>query len=114
MAREIRGGHDTAFTVDGPRGPRHIAKQGPVLLAFKTGAAIFCFHIALRRKIQLRSWDGFQIPLPFTAAVVLQAPPIWAPPNASEEELRAIHVRMQETLDTLRVRGDTFWESRRP
>ncbi|HEX5000259.1 MAG TPA: DUF374 domain-containing protein, partial [Terriglobia bacterium] len=44
MAREIREGRDAAFTVDGPRGPRHVAKQGPVLLAFKTGAAIFCFH----------------------------------------------------------------------
>jgi lysophospholipid acyltransferase (LPLAT)-like uncharacterized protein len=109
MARAIRHGHDTAFTVDGPRGPRHVAKQGPVLLAFKTGAAIFCFHIALKRKIQLRSWDGFQIPMPFTSAVVLQAPPIWAPAGATEEELRRIHAKVQETLDALRSKGETWW-----
>src|SRR5712671_3839220 len=32
MAREIRQGRDAAFTIDGPRGPRYIAKQGPELL----------------------------------------------------------------------------------
>ena len=77
LIREIRNDHDVGFTVDGPRGPRFIAKQGPVILARKTGAGIFCFHIALKRKIQLNSWDQFQIPLPFTRAMVFTAPPIW-------------------------------------
>jgi lysophospholipid acyltransferase (LPLAT)-like uncharacterized protein len=114
MARQIRQGNDAAFTVDGPRGPRYVAKQGPVLLALKTGAAIFCFHIAMKRKIQLRSWDGFQIPLPFTTAVVLQAPPIWTPPNATDAELRDIQTRMQETLDSLRLQGDALWSAQAP
>jgi lysophospholipid acyltransferase (LPLAT)-like uncharacterized protein len=109
MARVIRQGRDTAFTIDGPRGPRYIAKQGPVLLALKTGAAIFCFHISMKHKIQLNSWDQFQIPLPFTEAVVLKAPPIWVPPDASEEHLRGLHEQMQATLDYLRQRGDSRW-----
>jgi len=110
LVRDIRHGKDAAFTIDGPRGPRYVAKQGPVLLAFKTGAAVFCFHIAMKRKIQLKSWDEFQIPLPFTTAIVLKAPPIWAPSNATEEELRALHERMQATLDDLRRRGDAWFE----
>src|ERR1041385_1240580 len=77
MARELRKGTDCAFTIDGPRGPKYVAKQGPVLLALKTGAAIFCFHISLQHKIQLKSWDEFQIPLPFTRALVLKEHPIW-------------------------------------
>src|SRR5207244_6833058 len=86
---------------------RYVAKQGPVLLALKTGAAIFCFHISMKHKIQLNSWDQFQIPLPFTTAVVLQAPPIWVPTDASEAHLRALHERMQTILDDLRKRGDS-------
>jgi lysophospholipid acyltransferase (LPLAT)-like uncharacterized protein len=109
MAREIRRGHDAAFTIDGPRGPRYIAKQGPVLLALKTGAAIFCFHISMKRKIQLKSWDEFQIPMPFTRALVLKAPPIWVPPDATEEFLRGLHEQMQTALDTLRKEGDARW-----
>src|SRR5437870_3011925 len=91
MIREIRNGHDAAFSIDGPRGPRYVAKPGPVLLAMKTGAAIFCFHISMKHKIQLRSWDEFQIPLPFTNAIVLKAPPIWVAPDSTEENLRTLH-----------------------
>jgi lysophospholipid acyltransferase (LPLAT)-like uncharacterized protein len=109
MAREIRKGKDCAFTIDGPRGPKYIAKQGPVLLALKTGAAIFCFHISMKHKIQLQSWDEFQIPLPFTPAVVLNAPPIWVPADASEAHLRDLHQEMQTTLDKLRNEGDSWW-----
>ena len=109
MAREIRRGRDAAFTIDGPRGPRYVAKQGPVLLARKTGAAVFCFHISMKHKIQLKSWDEFQIPLPFTKALVLKAEPIWAPENASEGCLRDLHQLMQATLDRLRNEGDSRW-----
>jgi lysophospholipid acyltransferase (LPLAT)-like uncharacterized protein len=108
MIRLGRAGRDTAFTIDGPRGPRYVAKQGPVLLALKTGAAIFCFHIAMQHRIQLNSWDHFQIPLPFTRAVVLKAAPIWVPPDASEEQLRSLHDEMQRTLDDLREKGDSW------
>jgi len=109
MAREIRRGRDGAFTVDGPRGPRYVAKEGPVLLAYKTGAAIFCFHISMKYKIQLRSWDEFQVPLPFTPALLLHAPPIWVPRDASEAHLRDLHQQMQNTLDKLRNEGDARW-----
>jgi lysophospholipid acyltransferase (LPLAT)-like uncharacterized protein len=113
LVRDIRSRKDAAITVDGPRGPRYIAKQGPVLLAFKTGAAIICFHISMKRKLELRSWDGFQIPLPFSPAIVLLGPPIWAPPDASEEQLRELHMKMQSILDELRSRGDSWWQARR-
>jgi len=109
LVKDIRRGKDAAFTIDGPRGPRYIAKQGPILLGFKTGAAILCFHISMKHKIQLKSWDEFQIPLPFTKAVVLQAEPIWVPPESSEDELRELHAKMQKSLDDLRLRGDSWW-----
>lgn len=109
LIRDIRRGKDAGFTIDGPRGPRYVAKQGPVLLAFKTSAPIFCFHISMKHRIQLKSWDEFQIPIPFTTAILLQAPPIWVPPDATEQQLRALHEKMQGVLDELRVRGDAWF-----
>src|SRR5438552_756205 len=47
MARRIEEGKDCAFTIDGPRGPRYIAKPGPVMLARKTGAPIMVFHVGV-------------------------------------------------------------------
>ena len=63
----------------------------------------------MKHKIQLKSWDEFQLPLPFTPAVVLKAAPIWAPADSSEEHLRDLHQQMQETLDDLRKKGDAWW-----
>jgi len=114
LVQDIRSGKDAGFTIDGPRGPRYVAKQGPILLAFKTGAAVFCFHVSLKHKIQLKSWDEFQIPLPFTEAVLLHAEPIWAPRDSSEDDLRALHAKMQKTLDVLRIRGDAWWSEPNP
>ena len=84
------------------------------IAAQKTGAAMCCFDIARKHRIQLNSWDHFQIPMPFTQAVVLQAAPIWAPPKASREELQKLQAQVQSTLDELRVRGDGWWQRNPP
>ncbi len=111
MVKVVRHGHDVGFTIDGPRGPRYIAKQGPVLVALKTGAAdSFVFSISMKHRIQLNSWDHFQIPLPFTPAVILKAAPIWVPSNASDQQIRDVHHQMQQTLDQLRQKGDAWWQ----
>ena len=110
MAAAVRLGRDVGFSVDGPRGPRHVAKPGAAILAHETGAAIFCFHVAMKRKLQLRSWDRFQIPLPFTRARVFGAPPIRIDADAGPDAVRQTRERMQDALDALRERGDG-WES---
>jgi lysophospholipid acyltransferase (LPLAT)-like uncharacterized protein len=50
MIREMRKGRMGAFAVDGPRGPREIAKPGALYIAQKTGAAIVPITTASRRK----------------------------------------------------------------
>jgi hypothetical protein len=113
MSRRLEQGRDVAFTVDGPRGPRYVAKTGPVILAKRTGAPIVCFHISASSFARLNSWDHFQIPRPFSRALVLIAPPIWVPADADEEAQRAKHREMQETLDRLRREGDAYFKSHR-
>ncbi|MBI1940612.1 MAG: lysophospholipid acyltransferase family protein [Acidobacteria bacterium] len=109
MVRCLESGRDTAFTIDGPRGPRFVAKRGSVLLAKPTGAAILCFHIALKRAYVFeKSWDRFQIPCPFTRAAIFIAPPTTVPQEAGEEEQTRIHQHVQATLDELRGRGEEW------
>ena len=109
MVQEVRNGNDVGFTIDGPRGPRYVAKQGPAILARKTGAAIFCFHVALKSKIQFNSWDHFQVPYPFTRAMVFEAAPIWIASDADEDQVRDCRDEMQRVLDGLKKDGDS-WE----
>ncbi|MDQ1559458.1 MAG: hypothetical protein QOD32_2518, partial [Pyrinomonadaceae bacterium] len=69
-----REGRPTGFTIDGPRGPRQVAKMGAVLLAKKTGQPVLPFSVNPESFWQVGSWDRLQIPKPFTRAVVRIAP----------------------------------------
>ena len=101
MARLMRAGCTSAFTIDGPKGPRYVAKMGAVLLAKKTGHPIVPVTMVLDRYWMLPSWDLFQIPKPFTRARVYVAPPIYVPADADEEMLNAKRDELQRTLDEL-------------
>jgi lysophospholipid acyltransferase (LPLAT)-like uncharacterized protein len=105
MARLMRAGSPTAFTIDGPKGPRYIAKMGAVLLAKKTGQPILPFTITARHWQTKRSWDGFQVPLPFSRARVNIAPPMYVPADADESSLAAKREELQAALDEINLRG---------
>jgi lysophospholipid acyltransferase (LPLAT)-like uncharacterized protein len=84
-------GYDLAITPDGPRGPRYIVQEGAIALAQVTGLPIVPVSYHLNWKIQLKSWDRFQIPLPFsiceiTAGTIFQVPRDIS--DAEREELR--------------------------
>jgi lysophospholipid acyltransferase (LPLAT)-like uncharacterized protein len=112
MGMSLKKGLDVAFTIDGPRGPRYVAKMGPVTLAKKSGHPIVCFHIATERKWQLHSWDLAQIPKPFSRALILVGDPIYVSRQAGAEEVQACFEKMQQTLDSLREEGDRYWGPR--
>ena len=115
MIRCLRAGRDTAFTIDGPRGPRFVAKRGSVLLSRATGAAILCFHIAVRKAFVFRkSWDQTQFPYPFSKAAVFIAPPIVVPPDASDTGQDAKQQEVQRALDELRKRGEEWLAGKTP
>jgi lysophospholipid acyltransferase (LPLAT)-like uncharacterized protein len=103
MARRIEEGKDCAFTIDGPRGPRYVAKPGPVMLARKTGAPIMVFHVGVDRgKTFTKTWDYFLLPMPFARAVIFFAPPIYVSREATIEEMDAKHAEMQRELERVR------------
>ena len=107
MTRLMRAGSPTAFTIDGPKGPRYVAKMGAVLLAKKTGQPILPFTITAQRFWEAkRSWDGFQVPLPFSRARVDIAPPIYVSADINDEELEAKRNELQAALDDINRDGE--------
>lgn len=111
MRRELEQGHSVAFTIDGPRGPRYVAKPGPVLLAKKTGMPLGCFYIALERAWVLNSWDRMMIPKPFSRAMFYVSSPMFVPPDATDDQMAALHQQMQETLERCRLKAEEAFSS---
>ena len=74
MERENRM---AVFTIDGPKGPRHKAKDGVIFLAQRAGARIIPFRAyPKRKKVFDKSWDHFVLPLPFTRCPVYVGEPM--------------------------------------
>jgi len=111
MARRLEEGLDVAFSIDGPRGPRYVAKPGPVMLARKTGKPVYVFHIALEKAHTLeKAWDLMQIPHFFSRAVIVSAPLIYVSPQSDAEELERKHAEMQKSLERVRDVAESWFQ----
>jgi len=94
-------GYDLAITPDGPRGPRYVAQEGIIYLAQITGLPIIPFSYHLPWKLQVKSWDRFQIPLPFSRCEMNVEKPIRVPREAGDAEREALRQQLENTLRAL-------------
>jgi len=111
MIRLMRAGFATAFTVDGPRGPRYVVKEGPVVLAKKTGDPMLPFNLECKSYWQVNSWDKAQIPKPFTRVKLMIEKPIYVPGDIGNDGLEEKRDELQRSLNELVERGQAWRNS---
>ena len=70
LAKAVERGYPAVFTADGPRGPLYKVKPGAVKLAQLTGYAIGIFYAHPQKAWELRSWDRFLVPKPFSRVAI--------------------------------------------
>jgi len=99
MKSVLEGGESVAFTIDGPRGPKYIAKPGPVVLSKITGIPMAAFYVALSNAWVLKTWDAFMIPKPFSRALVRVSPKAIVPADADDAQMRDYHAQLQAALE---------------
>jgi lysophospholipid acyltransferase (LPLAT)-like uncharacterized protein len=87
LATWAQRGYDLAVTPDGPRGPRYVVQDGVIALAQVTGLPIVPYSCELGWKIRLKSWDRFEIPLPFSRCEMTFGELIRVPREATDAEL---------------------------
>src|SRR5882762_9514535 len=96
-------GYDLAITPDGPRGPRYVVQPGVISLAQLTGLPIVPVTYHFRWKIAMRSWDRFQIPLPFSRGIIKTGTPIEVPRDATEEQRESLRQQLESRLREITV-----------
>jgi hypothetical protein len=99
LRRALNDGWTVAFTLDGPRGPRHKVKPGPVGLGRSSGLPLSMFHVGVDRAWVLNSWDRMMIPKPFSRVLVRFGKLIPVPQDASDEDLARYNDELQAALD---------------
>ena len=101
MTRLINDGYDAGITPDGPRGPKYQVAPGVVSLAQLAGVPILPVSWDVSRKITLKSWDQFMIPLPFARATLRLAPPITIATDADAQHREDKRLELETVLKSL-------------
>jgi lysophospholipid acyltransferase (LPLAT)-like uncharacterized protein len=96
-------GYDLAITPDGPRGPRYVVQEGVMSLAQLTGLPIVPVSYSLNWKIRVKSWDRFQIPLPFSRCEMIYEKPIYVPREATDAEREQLRLQLEAKLKSISV-----------
>jgi lysophospholipid acyltransferase (LPLAT)-like uncharacterized protein len=89
---------DLVITPDGPRGPRYKIQPGLIRLAQSTQRPIVAVTYELKWKHELKSWDRFHIPIPFSICRLMTGERIFVPENATDGEMATIYSRLAEAL----------------
>lgn len=97
------------FPLDGPRGPRRVAKIGIAALAAHTQTPILPQAFAASRAWRLRnSWDQLPVPKPFAKVITVYGTPIPPPPaDASRAELESVRREVEQALNGLHAALNT-------
>ncbi len=109
-ARALRDYYETivkqqvspVITPDGPKGPLHEFKPGAIMLAQITGKPILPIAVAASRKYTFRTWDAFELPLPFSRIAVVYGEPVKVARAMDAAALGQWQTTLAETLQRLR------------
>jgi lysophospholipid acyltransferase (LPLAT)-like uncharacterized protein len=99
LKSQLENGAPVVFTIDGPRGPKYMAKPGPVFLSRASAAPMAAFYVALSDAWVLNTWDALMIPKPFSKALVRFSAKIKVPADANDAEMATYHQHLQAALE---------------
>lgn len=90
------------LTPDGPRGPAHVCKPGAVVASHRSGVPVIPVRMmAVHKKIFHRSWDAFQLPLPWSRITVHVGAKLHPDANATREEIDVAIAHVTDKLERL-------------
>ncbi len=101
MERALSMGITVGFTLDGPRGPRRVAKPGIAVIAGRSHTSVVPCALVASRSWRLRSWDRFVVPKPFAKIVCVCAPPIPPPSDDQPQIVESYRAKVESALNAL-------------
>lgn len=90
-----------AMAIDGPRGPRRVAKSGMAVLSQRTGFPLLPVASGATKAWRLGSWDKTNIPKPFGTYVFAIGEAIAPAESADRECIEAKTLEIQTKLNAL-------------
>jgi len=96
--RALKEGKELLLTPDGPKGPRHHIHDGAVALSLKTKIPLCIINFTCTEYWQLKSWDRFIIPKPFSSIVFYVEPLLFEEIDLQEAKDVLAHKMLPHTI----------------
>ncbi len=96
--QQLKEGYDIAITPDGPKGPYHSIADGIIAMSKKTGIGIVPVRTLPNNFFELKTWDKFKIPKPFSTIKYISMPSFHIDENLNIEDAKKL-VYKQMTAD---------------
>ena len=98
LASMLEEGSDIIITPDGPRGPCYTLGPGLIFLAQKTGVPVSGVDVEYSRYWELKSWDRFRIPKPFSKVFITLSQAEAIEPTGDDAAFEEARVRFERLL----------------
>lgn len=100
--------YSIAITPDGPTGPPLKFKAGAVITAKKSNIPLVLAGVGFSRKKLLKSWDSFQVPMPFSKAKIIYSEPVIIDANLDYDDTDRIIKDCESIMNELQEKAGSF------
>lgn len=100
ILKALEDGKNIAYTVDGPKGPGFKVKNGIIKIAQMAQRPIIPAYGDAPLRIEINSWDKYQIPLPFNRIPLSFGEPIVVPEG--DENIEEYRLKLENELMQLK------------
>lgn len=103
MIEKLEQGECAAITIDGPRGPKGIVKDGVINIAKLTQVPIvpMTWYSPSKWLLKFNSWDEFRFPVLGVKTIAVYGEPIYVPADCSKEDAEIYRLKVETALNDL-------------
>ncbi len=115
MIEKLEQGECAAITIDGPRGPKGIVKDGIINIAKLSQVPIvpMTWYSPSKWLLKFNTWDEFRFPILGVKTIALYGEPIYVPSDCSKEETEIYRQKLETALNDLYKQAkENFYELR--
>lgn len=103
ILEKLEQGENAAITIDGPKGPFGVAKDGVINIAKLSGAPIIpmTWYSPSKWLLKFNTWDEFRFPLLAVKTIALYGEPIYVPADCSKEDIEIYRLKVENAIKDL-------------
>ncbi len=106
MLKVLKREQNICITPDGPRGPFQTAADGVVHVPAKSKVPVVPSAFSAKSAKQLRSWDKFMIPFPFSTLIYVVGAPVHITDLSDESAIEAARLSVENALNDVTDHAD--------